>query len=129
LGIGGLDPADERAADRLPHFVLDLEDFSDPAVEPIGPGKFRQNAVAGSLYDPPAMFGYLDADRILQQLLECGERSRFIPLHQAAVTRDIGGQDGGEATLDALFGHSRRLPSEIAVRPIVLAPGRRVYQA
>ena len=32
--------------------------------------------------------------------------------HQARVADHIGGKDGGEATLDAFFGHVECLPSE-----------------
>ena len=54
--------------------------------------------------------------------LEGRQRARLIVLHETAVADHVGGEDGGEAALDAFFGHKMRLPFENAVPSIVLGP-------
>jgi hypothetical protein len=40
-------------------------------------------------------------------LLQGGERAGFILFDETAVPDDVGGEDRGEAALDAFFGHAR----------------------
>ena len=61
--------------------------------------------------------------------LQLGKRSLLIDAHRSAEAGDIGGKDGGEAALDAFFGHAVRLPLENAVPLIVLGRREGVHQA
>src|SRR5262249_19740636 len=56
------------------------------------------------------------------------QRTRLILLHDTAIADHIGGKDGGEPTLDALFGH-RAQSLQRTQHKIVWQPRRGVYWA
>jgi hypothetical protein len=60
-------------------------------------GKFREQAVAGVLHDPPAVLGDLRMDQFLEVPSEPPVGSLLISAHQARVAGHVGGEDRGEA--------------------------------
>ena len=48
-------------------------------------------------------------------LLQCCKRARLALLNEAAITDDVGGDNGGKPPLDAFFGHAMGLPSQNAI--------------
>ncbi len=53
------------------------------------------------------MLGDAGLDQLLEMGGESGERALFVITHQPGISRHVGGEDGGEATLD---GHGSELP-------------------
>jgi hypothetical protein len=49
--------------------------------------------------------GYQWFQNVFVPLFEPGEGSRFIALHESAVADDVGGQYGGQSSLNAVFSH------------------------
>jgi hypothetical protein len=73
------------------------------------------------------MLGHQRLKGIFVPGLERSQSAGLIGSHHAAVAYDIGGQDGGKATLGAFFGHMELLPLEIAVQQTVYWPRSTVY--
>jgi len=65
--------------------------------------KFRQEPVAGVLYDPPSVLPDLGVDQLPEVRGEALVSALFVSTHQARVPRHVGGEDCGEA---ADRGHS-----------------------
>jgi hypothetical protein len=63
-----------------------------------------QHPVAGRLDDAPAMLGDFRVNKLSPACLQQGESALLIGTHQAAITCDVGGQDGRQPSLDALVG-------------------------
>ncbi len=55
--------------------------------------KLHQRAIAGQLYDAPVILGALRLDQLFPVPFECGERSRLVLAHEAAVADHVGRQD------------------------------------
>ena len=72
-------------------------------------GELDQHAVAHDLDDAAVMLGDQRIQDALTPLLQRRQRARLVLLHQSAVADHVGGKDGGEAALDAFFGHVARL--------------------
>jgi hypothetical protein len=60
-------------------------------------GKFRQEAIAGVLYDPAPMLLDLWIDQLPEMSLEPFVRAFLIDTHQARISRHVGGEDCSEA--------------------------------
>ena len=63
---------------------------------------------AGELDDAAAVLLDLGIDQLAAVPLQRGERAFLVDPHQARVTRDIPGQDRGQATLNPFLAHSCR---------------------
>ncbi len=87
-----------------------------------------EQSVAHQLEDAALMLGNLRLDQLFAIRAQAFESPRLILFHEPAIADHIGGQDGSKAALGA-FLHHVVLPSENAVREIVLAPRRKVYRA
>ena len=61
--------------------------------------------VAGGLDDPSAVFGDLGIDEGAPMGLELDVRAFFVAAHQAAVTGDIGRENGGQPPFRVLCCH------------------------
>ena len=80
-----------------------------------GAGELDQHAVAHQLYETAAMFRQQWLDDGLVPERQGSERAGLVDLDQPAVADHIGGQNGGETTMDARFDHIRRLPSKVVL--------------
>ena len=89
-----------------------------------GAGELHQHAVAGRLDHAPAMFGNHGIDQLAAQCVELGERPLLVGLHQPRVAGQIGREDGGQSTLNALVGHPRGCPSRRAYWSDTMCPLR-----
>ncbi len=63
------------------------------------------------------MLGDLRVDDFFAVSLELSERPCLVGTHEAAVTDDVGGEDGGELPGD-VFGFHGCLPDETIMRPL-----------
>src|ERR1700694_1643455 len=86
------------------------------------------NNRAHQLEDAALMLGNLRLDQLFAIRAQAFESPRLILFHEPAIADQVSGQDGSKAALGA-FLHHVVLPSENAVREIVLAPRRKVYRA
>jgi hypothetical protein len=77
--------------------------------------ELHQRAVAHELDDPPVVLSGLGLDKLSSNCLERRERPGLVGSHEAAVTDNIGSEDGGQPALYALFAHGKPLAGEIAV--------------
>jgi hypothetical protein len=57
----------------------------------------------------------LGLDQFLAMSLELYERPGFIGGHEAAITDNVGSEDGGQPALYALFAHGKLLAGEMVV--------------
>src|SRR4029077_7628127 len=57
--------------------------------------KLNENTVTSRLHDATAILLVLGVDQLSAIFLEAGERTGLIRAHQPAITRNIGGEDGG----------------------------------
>ena len=71
--------------------------------------EFDKHTVAGDFEDAALVEDNQGLQHLVSPGLEHGQRARLVPLHEAAVTDDVRGENGGKAALDASFGHLRRL--------------------
>ena len=78
----------------LGHASLDLGSTPDGIHNT---GKFRQEPVAGVLYDPAPVLGDLGIDQLAEVRLEVFVGAFFVRAHQARVPGHVGGEDRGEA--------------------------------
>jgi len=62
-------------------------------------GKLDQHPIARRLHDAPLMLGDLGIDQLASMRPEPLQRALFVDAHQTRITRDIGGENGGEPTL------------------------------
>ena len=69
----------------------------------LGGGKFRQHAVACGLHDVPAAARDVGVDQLPPVPLLAFERALLILLHEPAVARHVGDEDGRESTLHGLL--------------------------
>jgi hypothetical protein len=69
--------------------------------------ELEQNAVPGRLDDAPAMFVDFRIDLFAPMRLQPGERAFLIGTHKPAVSRDVGGENGGQPAFDASRGQKR----------------------
>lgn len=74
-----------------------------------------------------SVFGHERLQDFPPPLLQCCQSSRFVMLHEMAVTNHVGGHDGGKAALRALFGHVSPLPLESPIQRIVCAVYCQIY--
>ena len=51
--------------------------------------ELHQRAIAGQLYDAPMILGALGLDQLFPVRFECGERSRLVLAHEAAVANNV----------------------------------------
>src|SRR6266446_6379691 len=84
-----------------------------------GAGKLYQHAIPHQLDDAAMMFGNCWLKNLSTPGFERSQGAGLVMLHEAAVADYVGGQNGGKATLNALFGHMTRLPSKSEVQRIV----------
>ena len=80
----------------IDHPVLDLDRAAhrfDRA------GELDQHAVARRLHDAALVLGDLGVDQLASMRPEPLQRALFVDADQTRVTRDIGGENGGEPTL------------------------------
>jgi hypothetical protein len=77
--------------------------------------KLHQGAVAHELDDAPVMLSGLGLDQFSAKCFERRERSCLVGSHEAAVTDNVGSEDGGQPALYACFAHGKPLAGEIAV--------------
>src|SRR5262249_10226862 len=68
-----------------------------------------QGAVAHEPNDATAVLGEQRFENCFAPVSQRGQRTSLVLLHEPAVANHIGGQDGGEATLGAFFGHAEQL--------------------
>ena len=81
-------------------------------------GNSIEQPVAGGLDDAPLVLGDLRVDQIAAQRLEARQGAGLVRFHQAAVSRDIGRENGREPALDPLCAQPV-LPGD-PVRPSIL---------
>src|SRR5215472_5494503 len=74
-------------------------------------GEFRQEAVAGVLYDPASMLRDLRIDQLSEVSFEPLVRALLIRAHKPRVTRHIGGQDRRELSFDGWGFQPGHLPN------------------
>ncbi len=80
--------------------------------------KLHQGAIAHEFDHPPVVLSGLGLDQFSANCLERRERPNLVGSHQAAVTDNVGSEDGGQPALYALFAHGKslgRIAEEIAV--------------
>jgi hypothetical protein len=80
--------------------------------------EFDQDSIAGSLDDASLVLGDLRVDQIAAQRPEARQGAGLVPFHQAAVSHDVGRQNGREPALDPLCAQPV-LPGD-PVRPSIL---------
>jgi hypothetical protein len=61
------------------------------------------------------ILGGLWLDKVFAMGLKPGQRPGFIGSHEAAITDNVGSEDGGQPALYALFAHGKLLAGEMAV--------------
>ena len=76
-------------------------------------GELDEDAVTHKLEDTPAMLRNRWHQDIVAARPQQRHRARFILLHEAAVANHVGGKDGCETALSALFGHQGCLHSRV----------------
>src|SRR5262245_46465175 len=79
-----------------------------------GARELDQHTIACDLEDTALMLRDQRLQNLATARFEGGERAHLVLLHEAAVTNHVGSENGGQAALDALFGHVMPLPSENA---------------
>jgi hypothetical protein len=67
--------------------------------------KFDQNAVTRGFNDTPAVLGNFGVYEFTTARLKRSESALLVNTHQAAISRDIGRQDGGQSPFDTRLGH------------------------
>ena len=75
--------------------------------------EFHQHAVAGVLYDAPAVLFDLRIDQLAKKYLEVLLRPLLVRFHEARVAHHIGGKNGGQPAFDASRGQGA-LPNRVA---------------
>ena len=70
--------------------------------------KLDQRTVARGFDDAAAVFGDLGIDEFATVGLERSESAFLVDAHQAAVASNVGCEDSGQSSFDALFGHKDR---------------------
>lgn len=90
--------------------------FPGPPGEHLPHSLTPQASHPGSLHDPAAVLGNLRVHESVAMGLELGERSLLVSAHKAAITGDVGRQDGCKASLYAL-GSQGDLPSDVGIIP------------
>ncbi len=66
-------------------------------------GKIHQDTIADSFNDASAVGGDGRIDLVLADPFERAQRADFVGSHQAAITDDVGGKNGGELALYVLM--------------------------
>jgi hypothetical protein len=74
-----------------------------------GAGELDEHAVDAEREDATLVLSYEWFQHILAPNLESSQRTGLILLHQAAISNHVSGEYGGEAALDAFFGHAEPL--------------------
>ncbi len=69
--------------------------------------ELHEGAVAHQLDDPTAKIVALGLNHFLALGLELSERTSLVSSHEAAVTDNVGSEDGGQPALYALFAHGK----------------------
>jgi hypothetical protein len=62
-------------------------------------GELDQHPIARRLHDAPLMLGDLGVDQLASMRPEPLQRALFVDTDQTRITRNIGGENGGEPTL------------------------------
>src|SRR5262249_2404187 len=75
-------------------------------------GELDQHAVTHHLDNPTVVSRDKRTQNVASTNFERRQRADLVLLHKAAVANDIGGKNGGKATLAALFDHFAPMPSE-----------------
>ncbi len=69
--------------------------------------KLHQSAVADQLDDAPVVLSGLGLDKLSSNCLERRQRSCLVGSHEAAITDNVGSEDGGQPAFHPVFGHER----------------------